>query len=524
MTDPSTGNPAQAAIAQIDETAVFLVNRMGRRISMPRRSFNLSWHFVFNAPEQRCAHGDCDMPGYLQMQQLGRWVWVCIHHLPPGTNPLLPCDRPGTQTQVALEQCPGCRAPTNLPGSGSASRAGTVHTIHRCGACNRQWVLLIGQGSASDGLWYGGAIQEAAAALEEGDLSVRCLMGSVAFQSLERAAGRLGDPPSIGGVPLILNESHGSNNAVVLGERPSTGIQRMGGQPDQATPPPPSVLPTVGSLWRFKGSPAPVYEVSRVDYAMSRTDTVPSPGDIHVTVQEIVEGSVDLETLQPPRYRAYDLPTFLNLCEPVHSSPSVALAELIGTLSSHRGQLPESVSIPILPSLPGDPNVLFSALIPPGTVYSDSEPQYIGSNPIRPGKPLVPKELEPTFPRVGDTWWAKATLAPVTIVETGVTNGNVPYVKIKEGTSPSPTTLSVTAFYERHIQSPTEPTCKVGDEFIGADNKVIQIVKVDPLRVTVRHQEDGRTTSLTEATLRLNYKRLVRKSAYDIIGGDDEQF
>jgi hypothetical protein len=124
------------------------------------------------------------------------------------------------------------------------------------------------------------------------------------------------------------------------------------------------------------------------------------------------------------------------------------------------------------------------------------------------------------LPRVNETWRDVNSTAMVMIIETGMASNGDFYVKIKEGNVV--TTVSARTFYGRYTQEPSNPL-KVGDEFLDASNKVVQIVSISSGGITIRG-ENGQTTRTSEAALRLNCRRFERKSVYDLIGGDDERF
>jgi hypothetical protein len=258
-TDPATGQAAQAVVTEVNPQAVRLVARLGRLIAMPRRSFLMNWRFVLEAPAQKCAHNQCDEPAYLQVNDLGTWVWICPKHLPAHVVPLLPTDTPG----AALDRCPVCGS------AGSESREFGAHEINRCGACNTYWSVLMGEGSGDvesleDGLRFGEHLQDLADQLESEGLAVRGIIGPQAWRSLHRTTNlqvnrtyeaedgsltRVQEETrhSFAGVQLTENIALG-NALVVLGERPRTGVQRLGGQPSNDTPAP-EAIPEVGSWW-----------------------------------------------------------------------------------------------------------------------------------------------------------------------------------------------------------------------------------------------------------------------------------
>jgi len=264
MTDPATGQAAQAVVTEATPQLIRLVARLGRLINMPRRSFLLTWRFVQDAPAQICAFSSCEEPAYLQVNDLGNWVWVCPKHLPAHVDPLLPTDNPEDAT--ALDRCPICRSST----TGATEREVEAFTILHCGSCDTYWVFLAGQAEDTDearfedGLRFGEHLQDVAAHLESDGLAVRALIGLQAWQSLQRTTGlkvtavqehedgtstrvEQTEATQFMGVQLTIEQSLG-NSLVLLGERPRTGVQRLGGQPSTDEDAPES-LPEEGSIW-----------------------------------------------------------------------------------------------------------------------------------------------------------------------------------------------------------------------------------------------------------------------------------
>jgi len=236
MVDPVTGEAAQAVVAEIDSGAVRLIARLGRRLAMPRRSFLTTWHFVQEAPNHVCAHGTCENPGYLRVDDLGTWVLVCQDHLPAWVQPLLPTDDPENSS---LDRCPLCRSSTRGSGSNAHEVEGVM--LQHCGSCDCYWVSVEVESDEEDtqaaefdrGVQLGEAIGDVTPLLEQRGLRVRGVIGQRALVALQRTVGGAGlsqeNKPSFQGVELTV-EPRLNFTLVLIGDRARTGIQRLGGR------------------------------------------------------------------------------------------------------------------------------------------------------------------------------------------------------------------------------------------------------------------------------------------------------
>ncbi len=263
MTDPVTGEAAQAVVSEVDSGAVRLIARLGRHLAMPRRSFLMTWHFVLEAPAQVCAHGQCEELAYLRVNDLGAWVMVCKDHLPAHIQPLLPTDDPDSSS---FDRCPLCSASTHGQASNSHEVEGVV--IEHCGSCDCYWVSVLGESDEEDdqaaefdrGVQLGEALSDVAPLLEQRGLRVRGVIGQQALVALQRTIGGAGlsqeNTPSFQGVELTVQPLLG-NHLVLIGDRPRTGVQRLGGTPGRQ-PGGPEVLsvPERGTSWgHLSGGP-----------------------------------------------------------------------------------------------------------------------------------------------------------------------------------------------------------------------------------------------------------------------------
>jgi len=254
MVDPVTGEAAQAVVSEIDDGAVRLIARLGRRLAMPRRSFLMTWHFVQEAPGHVCAHGTCDNPAFLRVDDLGTWVMVCPDHLPAWVQPLLPTDDPESNS---LDRCPMCRASTHGSGSNVHEVDGVL--IQHCGSCDCYWVALASSSEEDDpivatlehGIQLVEAIANTAPLLEQRGLLAQGNAGAVAWSRLTHTldAEVSGNEMSVQGVKVRLVPQLGEF-LVLVGSRPKTGVQRLGGTPGRQAPTGTVLgVPERGSFW-----------------------------------------------------------------------------------------------------------------------------------------------------------------------------------------------------------------------------------------------------------------------------------
>lgn len=261
---------SQAVIVEISqprpETAgtVRLVNRLGRAIVIPTRSFLQTWRYVHEAITHDCGYSNrpqgCDRRASLQVNDRSGWAWVCDRHLPVGHQALLPFDMPVDRDNLTTleNQCPRCNTAMTAPGSGTEVDTETGVVVQRCGRCGSQWVSLMGRGEIDDGLSLCEQITDAAEALHGRVANVSAIVGFNAWASIRRII----QPAShVAGTPLRQTSSGvGANNVIVIGDRPTTGVQRLSGLPSLAPTPtaeapverrPLSPLtPAIGSIWQ----------------------------------------------------------------------------------------------------------------------------------------------------------------------------------------------------------------------------------------------------------------------------------
>jgi hypothetical protein len=247
MTDPVSGQPAQAVVISLTDTAVRLMSRQKRTLNFPLRSFHLTWRFLREAPVQSCAYAGCTEQGYIQVNTLGSWVWVCHTHLPIHARPLLPVDNnfnAWSSSGASPENCPSCSTPIGSEGYSYRELSG--HTVHRCGSCNVVWVQGVLPESEYPGLDGGEVVQDLAIILEQEGFRARALVGQEIWVSMLSLLGPVGDT-GVAGVEIRMHTGD-PRSIILLGDRPGprTGIRRLGGQPDRPT----ATIPEIGSLWQ----------------------------------------------------------------------------------------------------------------------------------------------------------------------------------------------------------------------------------------------------------------------------------
>lgn len=254
VTDPVTNQPSQAVVTEVGETFVRLLSRQQRRIAFPTRSFHLMWRFIQEAPAQSCAFSGCASRGYLQVNDLGRWVWVCQAHIPPHTRILLPADN-RFETAGESGQCPSCGNPVGSAGSSHRELEG--HTVHRCGACNTLWVQESIAETEEAALRSREIIRELTYLLENEGQPIKVFVGRMVWGFLQE----LGPVQDIAGAEILLHEGGDPLSVTVVGShvRPLR-VQRLGGQPDRQN------IPEEGSLWQDCQS-GKVMQVAQIRFA-----------------------------------------------------------------------------------------------------------------------------------------------------------------------------------------------------------------------------------------------------------------
>ena len=461
MTDPATGQAAQAVVTEATPQAIRLVARLGRHLAMPRRSFLMTWHFVQEAPAQVCAHGACEEPAYLQVNDLGNWVWVCPNHLPAHIQPLLPTDTPGDPT--TLDQCPVCRASA----VGAGEREVESVTIRHCESCDSYWVFMTGEGDPDDetehfenGLRFGEALQDVAHLLESDGLAVRALIGPIAWDALRRTTGDLSFNRSLGatsgpsnpqfaGVELTTEDSLG-NSLALIGERPRTGVQRLGGQPDRSEE---SELPEEGSVWT---NTKIHLRVDRVSLATQGGQG----GQRLVVYGTVVDVGVD---------------------------SSIALG---ATAEYWVGEFVRWFHRALDYQLPGD--------------TSTAEPTD-----------------ETGLPQADSTWWEKRTYRRV-VVQKATEIRDEPVVQFSTSSQPG-TVLLLKSFFENYSAEPLPPPCAVNEEWepkTGSESlfRIREVLESSAL-VSSPGEEQSREVPFYILTTR--YKKTTRRSALERIMDDD---
>jgi hypothetical protein len=127
------------------------------------------------------------------------------------------------------------------------------------------------------------------------------------------------------------------------------------------------------------------------------------------------------------------------------------------------------------------------------------------------------------LPGIGEVWWFKdSPFTSVIVLETGRANDGL-FIKVRDRQSVVGATFSPEVFYDRLTQKSLLEDFKVDEEYVDSDNTIVKIIAVFPERVRVR-AEGGQPFDVSEATLRLNYRKFERKSVYELIGGDEEFF
>ena len=239
--------PVRGVVHSVSRDRVSLLSQIGRSVSIPHGSFNLSWSFVRGAPRYSCEYEGCPSGAIVQLRNMGGWRWVCSNHLQPGVDIRFDSE-PGSERTPTLEACPNCNAATNHMNSGTAEIAGRF-LMHWCGNCGERWVLLVSRGTPQDGYWATEAIQDIRSSLEAlGLRDLRCLMGHSLANRIRDLSSVENSPPHVMSIPVTTTDHFGDGQAVLLA-KPGPVEKPL----EEEIFPDPSrgslVSPAVGSVW-----------------------------------------------------------------------------------------------------------------------------------------------------------------------------------------------------------------------------------------------------------------------------------
>lgn len=502
--DPQSGRPAQAVVLAVTSTAVQLMNRLGRTINVPLRSFLSVWRFIRATPGQTCAHAECESVGYLRVQDQGNWVWICENHRPAWVQPLLPTDNPNDESLPGgLAQCPCCGAAIERAFQTEEIRD-TLFTIRTCQTCSRRWVLLIGMGDEMDGMRFADAVIGLAEFFEGEHLRAYAYVGSTALDAMRRAAGGLGSvsgSPQLAGVELQRQDGFGANNIIVVGENPRTGVQSLG--PGTARVVGESILPEPGTLWRGSGESVKVLAATRTDI---RIET--AVGVRNVTVSYFFSHyTQDREHVQLEHGNSHE--TFLvpQLSTIWQAAQGRDLVQVAGV---ERGAYRQVQFRMVSPELPGTTTLELREFLARFRPYLGAFEAPAGETSSEP----PPEEKE--------TWWHRTISRPVQVHEIGQTPDGERFVRFNANDGPA-TTMLMGDFLDSYTREEPEPPCIVGDELVGGGNEVFRVVKVNASLGTVELEDrQGRLhNSISWRAVETEFTKLERRTRADALMDDD---
>lgn len=503
--DPQSGRPAQAVVLAVTSTAVQLMNRLGRTINVPLRSFLSVWRFIRGTPGQTCAHADCESVGYLRVQDLGNWVWVCENHRPAWVQPLLPTDNPNDESLPGgLAQCPCCGAAIERAYQTEEVRD-VLFSIRTCQTCSRRWVLLIGMGDEEDGFRFADAVIGLAEYFEGEGLRAFAYVGSTALDSMRRAAGGLGSvsgAPQIAGVELQNQDGFGSNNIIVVGENPRrTGVQSLG--PGTARVVGESILPETGTLWRGGGESVKVLQATRasvqIETAVGVRDVTLSHFFSHYTQDR---EHVQLE--HGANRETFLVPQLTTIWE---TTQGRGLVQIVGV---ERGRHRQIQFRQVSPELPGTTTLGLREFL------ARYRP-YLGAF-----EPPSDEERSEPLPEAGETWWHRTISRPVQVHEIGQTDEGERFVRFNSNNGPA-TTMLMGDFMDIHTRESPEAPCAEGDELLDGQEKTYRVVKVIPDlgAVDLQDSEGNSLNSVSWNAIQREFTKLERRTRADALMGDD---
>lgn len=502
--DPQSGRPAQAVVLARTSTAVQLMNRLGRTINVPLRSFLTVWRFIRATPGQTCAHADCESIGYLRIQDLGNWVWVCENHRPAWVQPLLPTDNPNdTSLPGGLAQCPCCGAAIERAFQTEEVRD-SLFTIRTCQTCSRRWVLLIGMGDEMDGMRFADAVIGLAEFFEGEHLRAYAYVGSTALDAMRRAAGGLGSvsgSPQLAGVELQVQDGFGANNVIVVGENPRTGVQSLG--PGTARVVGESIIPEVGTLWRGDGVSVKVLESSRESIRIE-TPTGTQTVSTSFFFSHYTQDREHVQLEHGDNRETFLVPQLSTIWQ---ASRGQDLVQIAGV---ERGPFRRIQFRNISPELPGTSTLELRDFLARYRPYLGAfEPP---TNESPPEPPPEPKE----------TWWHRTISRPVQVHEVSQTADGERFVRFNANDGPA-TTMLMGDFFDSYTRDQPEPPCIVGDELVSAGNEVFRVVRVDLSQGSVELEDrQGRLhNAISWRAVETEFTKLERRTRADALLDDD---
>lgn len=441
----------------------------------------------------------------LQVDDLGSWVWVCDQHLPAWVQPLLPTDRPGDSSLPGgLSQCPCCGAAIQRNFT-TEEVNGTPFVIRRCHNCTRLWTLLIGIGDEEDGYRFADAVIGLAEHFENHSLRAFGMAGSVALDSMRRAAGGLGtnpDTPQLSGVELQPREEYGANNIIMIGEAPRTGVQSLG--PGVARVHRQGVvLPQIGTLWRQGETSV------RVLSATPRAVRVEGRNGSHQTLR--VEEFFERYTQAVEHVQAEGTGTSTVLVPQLNTIWQSTLGpDLVQVLASSEGSFREITYRPISPELPDTQTLELRSFLSRFRPYHGQfEPE-----------PNPEPEDRPT---AGETWWHRVLLSPVRVVRVAEIPGGT-FVQFNANNGPA-TSMLLNDFINNHVREAPEAPCQEGDELVDAKDRTFTVSKVDHERGLVSMVDSEGKDPLGWVSWRSissEFTKLERRTRASVLMADDD--
>lgn len=522
--DPQMGRPSQAVISSASPTAISLLTRLGRAVAVPRRSFLMVWRFILGAPGETCAYASCESPGFLQVQDLGSWVWVCEGHRPAWVQPLLPTDSPQDESLPGgLSQCPCCGSGIHGQSNTAHQIEGTTFVVRRCNSCTRQWSLLIGHNDPEDGIRFAEAVQEVATLFENQGQRAYAMTGSVALDAMRRAAGGLGSitgSPQIAGIELQSRDEFGSNNVIVVGENVRTGVQSLGSGEAHVHGDPigPGVtrlrgdllLPQLGTLWRSQQGES--VQVLSADREGVRLDGGSQPWTVSVEAffAEFTEERDHVAVEQRPGASARLMPQLNTIWQGSHGTGLVLVISVSDGQHSMIGVRPTG---------------------PDRRIDASSTPQelelrqFLGR--FRPYVGQAKSEAEPesglaVSPGATQRWWHRHLMSPVTIMAVGTApNGDEQFVRFSLNNGPA-TSMMLSDFVSHYVVEAPDPPCSEGDELVNSRDQIFQVNSIDLEAGKVELlKSDGQSLDVSWRSIATEYTRLERLTRASVLMGDD---
>lgn len=543
--DLQSSSRVEAIVIATGPTAIRLVDRYGRRITVPPSALSHVWRreHLPPSPERRCHQ--CSQAAYFRfVNDEGDITWGCEEHFPLGIRAHLPGDLLEPRSAAPLH-CPRCRSTqvVALPLVALSNRRTAARSL--CQACHVEWSALPGRGLADDGARLAADLRHI---VETSVQEIR--LGFTAYRSLCRAMN-IGDIAHISGVPVRSDSTIGDLLTIVFFVVHSTDrrTERPEDHPGPARFCGVFNTPTiaVGQVWRKRtvdGNSATHCSLLRVQddqvtYHLqdcSSETTIPAPLFRRCWSPGVAPG--------PPRETSVWVHRETRQLVQVLQATAVQAANdqtHYVTAEGQRETTPARTFMRLYRELPTPPedHLWFHE----GEVFAvERAGDMVAPQPQWPRVRELPQVMEAarlystcqpvvlteTFGalRANEPWINKSNSEDtVTVVDVGVVDATPSRFVRFRGADGSLNCEELYGFCERYRHDPPPPPCSVGETWFHREHCERQCViqKDDPILrlTTVKWRNDGAVEVLSHERLITDYRKLEVRTYWEILESDD---